>query len=142
MNKYEVVTRIERVPVIQVKDASLKVRFATSLIKKQQKDVWRLVNKYFAEANDKGSWEFFKKGIDDETEVEITYNAKDKTDAEREIDVIKNKAFSHLGQASLQRIKRKFGVSKQFTDDNPTFEKLRNSLAVYQIFLSVDIVQK
>lgn len=139
--KYKVVTKLERVDIEVPKDATLKVRFASRLIKKQQRDVWRVINKYFSEANEKGSWEHFKAGIDEETEVEIEYFAKDKEDAQRELNEIKSAAFRHLGQATLQRLKRKFKVSKKLSDDHPTFEKLKNNLAIYQIFLDVDVIE-
>lgn len=135
MDRIEIITEIHRIPFVIPTDASLKQKFTYRLLRSQQKDIWRTVCKYFAEGN--GVWEETKQGLDDETEVEITYLAKDAEDAERELDVIKNKAFRYLGQATLQRLKRRFKVDKKLQDDNPNFEKLRNNLQLYQIFLDV-----
>ena len=140
MTNKKVITKIQRIPIHKMTEGPVKTRFASNLLRKQQRDVWRTVVRYFAEGNGE-DWKKFKNGIDEETDVEITYNPKSDDEAEEELNNIKSKAFAHLGQATLQRIKRKFKADKKIQDDHPTFEKLRRNLTIYQIFLEVYITE-
>jgi len=137
MKKYQVITRLERVKLISDKSMKITQRAQIMIANSKQHEVWRLVVKYFTQAN--GGWDEAKKTVGTETEYEIYYDAKDYDDAIREVNEIKTKAFRHQGQMAINNIRLKFKKIKTLPDDDPQYEKLVNNLANLGIYLDVDV---
>lgn len=133
--KYQVITNLARIPFIKNPKASLFEKANMIVFSSKQYETWRLVVKYFTQAN--GTWDEAQKTVSTETEFQIVYNAKDKQDAERELESIKNNAFKNHGALALDRLKRRFKKFNNIADNDPQFEKLRNNLANMNIYLDV-----
>ena len=130
-----VITKIERVPFVVQKDASIKERIMMATARASQNKVWRLVCAYFAKGN--GCWDEMKPYIDEKNMFEIEYNASNKEDADREIRHIKEEAFKHIGKSTLNRLKRKVKGYSKVTDEDPQFAKLCTNLSMLSIFIEV-----
>lgn len=134
----KVITKIERVPIKVHKDATIKERVLLGSSKAMQNKIWRFVCTYFGKGND--CWQDIRKIVDDETVIEIEYNATSKEDAERELRTIKEEAFKYLGKSQIKRFKSKIKGYKKVNDDDPQFAKLVDNLSRFMIYLDVYIV--
>lgn len=136
--KHIVITSIEKIPFVITKDIGIKDKIIFRTMNMKQNEIFRLVCKYFGQAND--SWKEIKRSINDgEKKIIIEYNAKNSEDALREEINIKENAFKTLGSSQIKRFKSMFKVSSQVKDSDPQFEKLCNFLLKFNIFLEVKI---
>lgn len=135
--KYQVITKLTRVPLVIDPKMPIKDKCLILVARTKQSEVWRLVVKYFTQAN--GCWDEAIKTVRTETEFEIIYAARDYKDALKEVDNIKNKAFRNKGQLLSDSFRLKFKRFQNIKDKDPAFEKLRNNLANLGIYIDLEI---
>jgi hypothetical protein len=156
MTEYQVVTKLERIKFIKDDSLSIIDRLYLKKANEGQAFFWKAItsdffkgNRFAEDLNKEDRKKEFKSIRDKENLIGIFYNAENYDDALREQNNIKNrfklthqmKDYLNKFSKSKKWLEKNYKINKK-EDSYKHYEKMVNTLALYNIFLTVSIKQK